>query len=470
MKLKDMPLDSELTIEVDSEMLSTSTNPVQNKVIKEYIDSKKIDVDDKIDSTSENPVQNKVIAKSFRNLIEDGCYVTITELTGPLSGSYSIKKIFSGSGTPENPYRMGSQEDFMNLVTYMKADPSFLSSCFVQDDDIDISQIQDWHGLQGNVSNSDNPFTGTWDGNGYEFKSVQAKAPNRSCSYYQGGLFNCLSNATIKNLTVDSVCDYTDLDSKMEGSIIAGQLLGNTTFENVTTRGTLIAKNNCGAFMSLKMHPKTPDETNNIVFKNCVNEANIKIIGIQSDSGNAAGFIGKVQSNTNIIFENCENKGHIGNENDIRERHLAGFVGDAQKHNISCINCTNTGEIDNFNGQYSQFVGQQSDNLTMIGDNYCLSSQRANANNVPFGSLDADRGLMKLLKPEEVVPSENVYYVMNDHIRTPSCSIHLNAGESVKFDVSFNPDFEATSDDTTITFTKVKDGNVVTYTGVSVNS
>lgn len=51
-------------VKCDTEMSSTSENPVQNKVIKEYVDNKKIDVDSSISSTSTNPVQNKIV-KSY---------------------------------------------------------------------------------------------------------------------------------------------------------------------------------------------------------------------------------------------------------------------------------------------------------------------------------------------------------------------------------------------------------------------
>lgn len=46
---------------VDTEMSGSSENAVQNKVIKAYIDAQKITVDASVSSTSTNPVQNKVI-------------------------------------------------------------------------------------------------------------------------------------------------------------------------------------------------------------------------------------------------------------------------------------------------------------------------------------------------------------------------------------------------------------------------
>ena len=51
----------EANITVDSELSDTSTNPVQNKVVKAAIDAKTVTVDSALSDTSTNPVQNKVV-------------------------------------------------------------------------------------------------------------------------------------------------------------------------------------------------------------------------------------------------------------------------------------------------------------------------------------------------------------------------------------------------------------------------
>ena len=48
---------------VDTEMSGSSENAVQNKVIKAYVDAQKITVDASVSSSSTNPVQNKAIKK-----------------------------------------------------------------------------------------------------------------------------------------------------------------------------------------------------------------------------------------------------------------------------------------------------------------------------------------------------------------------------------------------------------------------
>ena len=55
---------------VDAEMSDTSTNTVQNKVIKKYVDDHdpNITVDDALSSTSTNPVQNKVVTSNLTDI------------------------------------------------------------------------------------------------------------------------------------------------------------------------------------------------------------------------------------------------------------------------------------------------------------------------------------------------------------------------------------------------------------------
>ena len=64
-------VDSQSGAIIDTEMSDTSENAVQNKVIKEYVDNSipSISVDTEMSSTSENAVQNKVIKEYVDNSI-----------------------------------------------------------------------------------------------------------------------------------------------------------------------------------------------------------------------------------------------------------------------------------------------------------------------------------------------------------------------------------------------------------------
>ena len=96
-------------VTVDTAMSGTSTNPVQNKVIKQYVDDKvaaagsNITVDAALSSTSANPVQNKAVkaaidakadktaldAKADKTALNAKLDKTGGTLTGNLTGKYS---------------------------------------------------------------------------------------------------------------------------------------------------------------------------------------------------------------------------------------------------------------------------------------------------------------------------------------------------------------------------------------------
>lgn len=88
-KLDDIEKGANKTT-IDSAMSGSSVNPVQNKVIKQYIDDKaaaagsNITVDAALDAASENPVQNKAVKAAL-----DGMLSTQGgTLTGNLTGKY----------------------------------------------------------------------------------------------------------------------------------------------------------------------------------------------------------------------------------------------------------------------------------------------------------------------------------------------------------------------------------------------
>ena len=102
------------TVTVDSELSTTSENPVQNKVIKAALDNiPSITVDDALSTTSENPVQNKVIKAALDNIpsitVDDSLSTTSENpvqnkvIKAALDNIPSITVDDSLSTTSENP-------------------------------------------------------------------------------------------------------------------------------------------------------------------------------------------------------------------------------------------------------------------------------------------------------------------------------------------------------------------------------
>ena len=89
--------DSTAIIDIDSTMSDTSVNPVQNKVIKKYVDdhAPNITVDTEMSDTSVNPVQNKVIkayadAKKVPKTLIENIMTTDNSLVLDTSGEGTI--------------------------------------------------------------------------------------------------------------------------------------------------------------------------------------------------------------------------------------------------------------------------------------------------------------------------------------------------------------------------------------------
>lgn len=90
----------EKTIPIDGELSSTSTNPIQNKVVSQAInamntkiDEKTFPIDSELSFTSENPVQNKVISNEISSL---HTLVGDEPVSGQISTAIANQDLFSG--------------------------------------------------------------------------------------------------------------------------------------------------------------------------------------------------------------------------------------------------------------------------------------------------------------------------------------------------------------------------------------
>lgn len=104
---------------------------------------------------------------------------------GLKGGSITIE----GLGTAENPYIIKTTQQLIDV----KLD---LNSCYKLGNDIDLNGAE-WTPL----GKDDMPFTGTFDGAGFAIKNFVINAEDKD----NLGLFNTISDATIKNLTLDGI-------------------------------------------------------------------------------------------------------------------------------------------------------------------------------------------------------------------------------------------------------------------------
>ena len=96
--------DSTVIIGVDTAMSDTSVNPVQNKVIKKYVDDHMPEVDAAMSDKSENLVQNKVIKKYVdeKQVNIDGITLTLDEAKNVIKLADTLKDKIGSALQPES--------------------------------------------------------------------------------------------------------------------------------------------------------------------------------------------------------------------------------------------------------------------------------------------------------------------------------------------------------------------------------
>lgn len=208
--------------------------------------------------------------------------------------SPSVKDVSfaGGSGTAEDPWQI---ENALQLV----AVNNHLDGCFVLMSDIDLSDynnfvaigkyVQDKNSEEGEDPIAEYAFTGVFDGNGHTISNLK-----RTQWLSMGtGLFNCISEATITNLTlknadvkgsflVSDLCGYSfksTIDNvRVEDSnayalmIMAGSITGGSSFckiDNCYVSGITAKSSSMGLTGALGGGVSHPESFTNNTAENC---------------------------------------------------------------------------------------------------------------------------------------------------------------------------------------------------------
>jgi hypothetical protein len=137
-----------------------------------------------------------------------------------------IPSLFSsGSGTPDDPYVI----DQPGKIHLISRDPN--ASYVLPGGEIDVGNIDP-------IGTPEEPFTGTFDGNGTVLTGADIDCEEDPC-----GFFGTLENATIRNLTIKGNVSGGDTTGGF-----AGEIRGNTTIEDITLDVDVSGGNNTGGF------------------------------------------------------------------------------------------------------------------------------------------------------------------------------------------------------------------------------
>lgn len=288
-----------------------------------------------------------------------------------------------------------------------------LDGKYVLMNDIDLSSFASWEP----IGDSNNPFTGVLNGNGYSINNLTIKIESKSADKISNtaiGIFGIVKDATIANLNVSKVdisIDYPE--SLFSVGTISGTIY-NSNVINCSSSGkielTICEDDGCSiggviGYLSEKS-----------VLSNCINETDIKLVQIEkeeiedNDFEFGFGLPGVLDVSSNIggitgagfraELSKCINKGTITSVQ-IGVVNYGGIVG---SFNSLITDCGNVGDLtiaDDSNNRYSTIGG-------ICGESYSVSNCY-NAGNITTTSSLAKIGAISATAADNSVFT-NCYY------------------------------------------------------------
>ena len=311
---------------------------------------------------------------------------------------YSAGQVtLSGAGTQDNPWRITSTADWNALAQNVINNNSYSGEYVRLEADINITR--------GIGAYADRPFSGTFLGNGY---TITADLTTYNTSVAP---FNCISDATIKNLTVAG----TITTNQRHSSALVAYASGTNVIESCIVTATINTSTDyTGGFIG---HGQSSATT----IRGCVFAGTVN--GVDGSRPNVGIFWGWSDSGTPTL-ENCLEKGTYTN---LSSMHPMGL----QAGSGTITNCY----------YVTPQIGSPSNACTVSGARqaYALATTPAN-----LGDLVQDYGLAKVYQngvlyegTYYVIPAplagsgtEDEPYIINNDYDWNSFAYHVNNGTS----------------------------------------
>ncbi|MDE6548569.1 MAG: hypothetical protein K2L22_06195 [Muribaculaceae bacterium] len=231
--------------------------------------------------------------------LEDGVYLlTFSDTDGkPLEGMLRIEvkedqvmkvseakssfSLRSGSGTKEDPYRIGSARDFLMFLDDLRENEltNGRDVWFQQTADIELMDQSSTKPGRGYFGYS---FAGHYNGGGYALKGMYYRGAENAESDTRVGIFpSLLDGATVENLTISGVnlsATYADTGT------LAGTVAGTVSISGIKMTGSVISDKatNVGAFIGR-------------LEKGSFTATDMKLCGSVKGGKNVGGIIGCVE-------------------------------------------------------------------------------------------------------------------------------------------------------------------------------
>ena len=253
---------------------------------------------------------------------------------------------FDGEGIQSNPYIISSALDLQKLSELVKAgDANYISSVYKLEADINLSV----YGVANTSFNSGkgwipigtkaNPFSGTFDGNGYGISGLSINDNNLD----NAGLFGYVQSGTIQNVAIEG----TSIGAKN----YVGGLIGYAS-------GTIVSNSYsiCWVFGVGDVGGLVGYITGGTEISNCYTTK-----GVHATTGNAGGVVGGVQNSGSNKIATCFAAGEVVGTETASSCGVGGIVG-IKNASLTVRNCAavNTKITSSISGNAKRIVSNTS--------------------------------------------------------------------------------------------------------------
>ena len=303
----------------------------------------------------------------------------LTALIGGITGNPAL---ITGSGTETDPYQISTADQlklFRDIVNGAGGQTPNRGAWAVLTADIDLNN-EPWTpiGKYTDDGFDNTPYTGTFDGQGHTIKGLYVNLSDVAV-----GLFGCLEDAVVRNLTVDGY---------VQGSNIVGGIAGKTraygtapsTVENCRNNCRVVCEYGIGSFLYVG---GIVGSAQNTTIADCVNTGVVEAKGSNNFSSVAAGIVGSLYKNMTV--KNCYNTGEINVTGDkLRAGTAGGIAGSDFSDGSTISDCYNLGAVT------VSYTGSRSDYAAEVGGimGYISTSATTVSNCYSVGALKSTTG------------------------------------------------------------------------------
>ena len=247
----------------------------------------------------------------------------VAEVTNGAQLAYIAQMLNGGFASNAPATRAGESVDYANITITLGSN-------------IDLGNEQ-WLP----IGTSENPFTGTLDGNGYTITNLKIAVAEGKDSKAYVGFFGYAKDVTIKNVTFENVdlnIACLDIDHS-QGHIgaVAGSLEGTSTIEDVTVMGDVKVYATQTANGASRVAVVAGGNTyGNVTMKNVNVEANEG--SYLTANNNTGALAGQLQGK--ILFEDCSSNIDVT----VNKFFAGGLIGIAPQ-DAKFVNCHTTGDV-----------------------------------------------------------------------------------------------------------------------------